>query len=81
MASSELLTVHLVDDDASVRRSVGFMLKTTGHNVHFYESGGELLNARELEQGCILLDVRMRSNASNAASYWPAPSRSWPSNC
>src|SRR5207342_2752393 len=59
MTSSELLTVHLVDDDASVRRSVGFMLKTTGHNVHFYESGGELLNARELEQGCILLDVRM----------------------
>ena len=59
MATSEQRTVHLVDDDASVRRSVGFMLKTTGHNVHSYESGAELLKPRELEQGCILLDIRM----------------------
>jgi len=59
MATSEQRTVHLVDDDASVRRSVGFMLKTTGHAVHSYESGTELLKNRELEQGCILLDIRM----------------------
>ena len=52
--------VHLVDDDASVRRSVGFMLKTSGHQVHSYESGAELLkNRSHLDQGCILLDIRM----------------------
>lgn len=52
--------VHLVDDDASVRRSVGFMLKTSGHQVQSYESGAELLkNSAQLEQGCILLDIRM----------------------
>jgi two-component system response regulator FixJ len=59
MASEERM-VHLVDDDASVRRSVGFMLKTSGYQLETYESGGELLKkCAHLEQGCILLDVRM----------------------
>jgi two-component system response regulator FixJ len=50
----------LVDDDASVRRSVGFMLKTSGHQVQAYESGVELLkSSSQLERGCILLDIRM----------------------
>ena len=58
--SSELKLVHLVDDDAAVRRSVSFMLKTSGHQVQTYESGVELLkDPAHLEQGCILLDIRM----------------------
>jgi len=57
---SERRVVHIVDDDASVRRSVAFMLKTSGHQVHTYESGADLLkNNAHLEQGCILLDIRM----------------------
>lgn len=52
--------VHLVDDDAAIRRSVGFMLKTSGHQVQSYESGAELLKSgSQLEPGCILLDIRM----------------------
>ena len=52
--------VHLVDDDASVRRSVGFMLKTAGFQVRSFEAGTELLKAAgELEDGCVLLDIRM----------------------
>ena len=52
--------VYLVDDDASVRRSVSFMLKTSGHRVQTYESGDELLQAaKRLSDGCILLDIRM----------------------
>lgn len=52
--------VHVVDDDDSVRRSVGFMLKTSGYLVHSYRSGPELLkDARSLDPGCILLDIRM----------------------
>jgi two-component system, LuxR family, response regulator FixJ len=58
--SSDAKMVHLVDDDAAVRRSVAFMLKTSGHQVQSYESGAELLkNAAQLEQGCVLLDIRM----------------------
>ena len=60
MTNSEQKLVHLVDDDAAIRRSVGFMLKTSGHQVETYESGTELLkNAGKLDQGCILLDIRM----------------------
>jgi two-component system, LuxR family, response regulator FixJ len=52
--------VHVVDDDDSVRRSVGFMLKTSGYKVKPYGSGLELLkDAKALEPGCILLDIRM----------------------
>ena len=60
MSSSDQRLVHLVDDDAAVRRSVGFLLKTSGHHVQAYESGGELLKAAtHLDDGCILLDIRM----------------------
>lgn len=57
---SEGKLVHVVDDDDSVRRSVGFMLKTSGYRVKSYESGTDLLKeAKALEAGCILLDIRM----------------------
>lgn len=53
-------TIHLVDDDEAIRRSAGFMLKTSGYLVKAYGSGVDLLKeARELAPGCILLDVRM----------------------
>lgn len=52
--------IHLVDDDEAIRRSAGFMLKTSGFRVETYESGVELLkDAAKLEPGCILLDIRM----------------------
>ena len=60
MIGDELPIVHLVDDDAAIRRSAGFMLKTSGYQVRTYESGVELLKARGgLTDGCILLDIRM----------------------
>jgi two-component system response regulator FixJ len=60
MNDEKLRLVHLVDDDEAIRRSVGFMLKTSGFHVHTYESGVELLKAApDLESGCILLDIRM----------------------
>jgi two-component system response regulator FixJ len=58
--SKEPRLVHLVDDDSAIRRSVSFALKTSGFEVRVYASGTELLkNARSLEAGCILLDIRM----------------------
>lgn len=60
MSNDEQPVVHLVDDDAAIRRSVGFMLKTSGHRVESYESGDALLkSSAKLDQGCILLDIRM----------------------
>ena len=52
--------IHLVDDDEAIRRSAGFMLKTSGYVVKAYASGVELMKeAKDLAPGCILLDVRM----------------------
>ena len=52
--------VHLVDDEEAIRRSTGFMLKTSGFRVETYESGVELLKrGKALAPGCILLDVRL----------------------
>lgn len=60
MSDEALRLVHLVDDDEAIRRSVGFMLKTSGFHVRTYVSGVELLkSASNLEPGCILLDIRM----------------------
>jgi two-component system response regulator FixJ len=53
-------TVHLVDDDESIRRSASFMLRTSGYLVKTYASGVELLKEpAAITPGCILLDVRM----------------------
>lgn len=52
--------VYLVDDDEAIRRSAGFMLKTSGHVVKAYASGVEFLKeSKDLEPGCVLLDIRM----------------------
>lgn len=60
MPDSDKPLVHLVDDDEAVRRSVEFMLKTSGFQVKSYISGAELLiSAGSIMPGCILLDVRM----------------------
>lgn len=60
MTQAELRLIHLVDDDEAIRRSAGFMLKTSGYQVKTYESGVELMKAAgSLDAGCILLDIRM----------------------
>jgi two-component system, LuxR family, response regulator FixJ len=52
--------VYLVDDDDAIRRSAGFMLKTSGYKVESFVSGVAFLKeARHAEAGCVLLDVRM----------------------
>lgn len=60
MTDQEQPLVHLVDDEEAIRRSAGFMLKTSGYRVRTFESGVELLkHVRSLEPGCLLLDIRM----------------------
>ena len=57
---SDKRVVHLVDDEEAIRKSAGFLLRTSGYLVHSYVSGVEFLKgARSAEIGCVLLDVRM----------------------
>jgi two-component system, LuxR family, response regulator FixJ len=52
--------IHVVDDEDSIRRSVSFMLKTSGYEVETWNSGQAFLrDVKHAEHGCILLDVRM----------------------
>lgn len=52
--------VHLIDDDEDVRRSLAFLLTTSGLAVRVYESGGAFLETlASVQPGCILSDVRM----------------------
>jgi FixJ family two-component response regulator len=54
-------TVHIVDDDASFRTSVGRLLRGCGYEVETYESAEELLTRLPDDPGvsCILLDIKM----------------------
>jgi two-component system response regulator FixJ len=57
---AEPRTVHIVDDEEAIRRSTGFLLKTSGYRVATYASGTAFLKeVQSVERGCVLLDVRM----------------------
>jgi len=57
---SEKRVIHIVDDEEAIRRSAGFMLKTSGFTVTTHVSGVAFLQeVRHLEPGCVLMDVRM----------------------
>ena len=53
--------IHVVDDDASFRTSIGRLLRASGYEVVLYKSAKQLLEQMPDEVGpsCILLDVRI----------------------
>jgi RNA polymerase sigma factor (sigma-70 family) len=60
LARSPLPTVvHIVDDDASYRKTTGRLLRVCGYEVAMYESAQQLLERLpdDLNPSCILLDV------------------------
>ena len=52
-------TVHVLDDDPGVRRSLDRLLRSVGYRTRLYESAFALIEASPDISGCILLDVRM----------------------
>ena len=53
-------TVHIVDDDAAVRDSLAWLLKSRGLTTQCWASGAEFLgNASGRRYGCLVLDIRM----------------------
>jgi len=57
---TEPYPLYVVDDDDAIRRSLAFLLKTSGFGVQVFEGGLPFLKAAAgLEPGCVLLDVRM----------------------
>jgi two-component system response regulator FixJ len=57
---NEAFPIYVVDDDEAIRRSLSFMLRTSGFAVKLFEGGSHFLKeAAALAPGCVLLDVRM----------------------
>src|ERR1700688_656525 len=53
-------TIYIVDDDAGVRNSLRFLLKSVGHVCQTLASANEFLETYQPKQpGCLILDVRM----------------------
>ncbi|MEA2624889.1 MAG: two-component system, LuxR family, response regulator FixJ [Candidatus Binatota bacterium] len=53
-------TVFVVDDDAALRESLGWLFESAGLRVKSYSTAQEFLTAYSAEEpGCLLLDVRM----------------------
>src|ERR1041385_5744311 len=53
-------TVFVVDDDADLRESLGWLLESAGLRVKSYSTAQEFLTDYKSEEaGCLLLDVRM----------------------
>lgn len=52
--------VHIVDDDSSVCRSLGRLLRSLGLRFGAFASGDELLaDSRRSEAACLIIDVHM----------------------
>ncbi|MDD4880761.1 MAG: response regulator [Gallionellaceae bacterium] len=53
-------TVFVVDDDSSIRYSLGMLLETEGFSVQTHKSGEDFLAAYDhSSQGCLILDLCM----------------------
>jgi len=53
-------TVHVIDDDISLREALALLLPSVGHDVRTYASVQEFLDAGSHDNpGCIILDVRL----------------------
>lgn len=53
-------TIHIVDDDRAVRKSLKLLINSTGMRAQEYENGQEFLDSYEpCRPECLLLDLRM----------------------
>ena len=55
------MVVHVVDDEPSVRKAIGRLLRVAGYDVVAYQSVEQLLDQlpEQRDSGCILLDLVM----------------------
>ncbi|WP_160011149.1 response regulator FixJ [Rhizobium sp. 18055] len=57
---SDDFTVHIVDDEEAVRKSLAFMLTMSGHAVRVHESATAFLDfAPNIKSGVLVTDLRM----------------------
>lgn len=58
MLPEKSFTVFVVDDDDSVRKALGRLLRANGYKVMAFESAEDfLVSDRDQSEGCIVLDI------------------------
>lgn len=68
---AEGATVHLVDDDPAVRRSLGRLLSAAGHHVLTHACAAEFYGRFDPEAaGCLILDRRMPGTDGHEVQAW-----------
>jgi len=64
MGTRDTPVISVVDDDESLRRSLGNFLRSVGFRVETFASAEDFLrSARREGTGCLLLDLQMDRNA------------------
>jgi FixJ family two-component response regulator len=54
--------IYVIDDDASVRKAIGRLLRSASLDAETFSSAEEFLsNPRQKENACIIIDIRMPS--------------------
>jgi FixJ family two-component response regulator len=51
--------INIVDDDSSVRRALGRMIRSFGFEVELFASAGDYLEESHPDPACLILDVVM----------------------
>jgi len=65
--------IYVVDDDASVRRSLARVVRSAGHNAVAFASAKDFFASdyRTGEDGCLIVDAKMpRSSGLDNARFW-----------
>jgi FixJ family two-component response regulator len=56
----EKFTVYVVEDDESIRRAIGRLLRSAGYHALAFESAEEFLDSTSgTGEGCLVLDIRL----------------------
>ena len=56
----ESFTVYVVEDDESIRRAIGRLLRSVGYHALTFESAEQFLDSiSDAGVGCLLLDIRL----------------------
>jgi FixJ family two-component response regulator len=68
---AEGATIHLVDDDSALRRSLGRLLATAGRKVVTHASAAEFFEQFDPDvAGCLVLDRKMPGADGHAVQTW-----------
>ena len=56
----ESFNVYVVEDDESIRRAIGRLLRSVGYHASTYESAEDFLDSTAgAGEGCLILDIRL----------------------